>query len=168
MSLSHFLNGLDHNTLEPALTKCCAASRWVAEMANSRPFQSDQHALETAGVVWNALNRDDWLEAFAAHPKIGDLDSLRAKYANTGNWASSEQAGVAGGGESTLGQLSELNRDYERKFGYIFIVCATGKSADEMLSILKQRMVNEPDEEVLIAAAEQLKITKLRLEKLAI
>ncbi len=108
----------------------------------------------------------DWLEAFAAHPRIGDVDALRAKFAATAAWASGEQAGVAGASESTLRALAEGNRDYEAKFGHIFIVCATGKTADEMLGLLRERLANEPDAELAVAAAEQAKITAIRLRKL--
>jgi len=157
---------LDYDSLHAALIKCCASKRWVSAMAAGRPFESDRQLLETAANAWNDLDHDDWLEAFAAHPKIGDIESLRQKYANTRDWAGNEQAGVAGAGETVLRRLSQLNCEYEAKFGYIFIVCATGKSAAEMLAILESRLPNEPAEEILHAAAEQLKITLLRLNKL--
>lgn len=104
--------------------------------------------------------------SLAAHPKIGEVESLRAKFGNTPSWASGEQAGLAGAAETTLLRLAQLNREYEAKFGYIFIVCATGKSADEMLAILESRLPHDPQTELHLAAAEQLKITQLRLQKL--
>jgi 2-oxo-4-hydroxy-4-carboxy-5-ureidoimidazoline decarboxylase len=117
--------------------------------------------------AWWDLSRQDWLEAFAAHPKIGDLDALRAKFATTAAWAAGEQSGVAGAPEEVLCELAASNRLYEETFGYIFIVCATGKTAAEMLELLRQRLGNQPDAELAVAAAEQWKITRLRLEKLA-
>lgn len=112
------------------------------------------------------LDRLDWLEALAAHPRIGDLHSLREKFASTADWASGEQAGVAGAGDDLIRALADGNRDYEAKFGYIFIVCATGKTAAEMLAILRERLLNGPGAELRIAAAEQAEIMRLRLEKL--
>ncbi len=113
------------------------------------------------------LTQSDWLEAFAGHPKIGqDIDSLKVKFKNTADWSAGEQAGVDSASEEVLQQLSEGNRAYEEKFGYIFIVCATGKSAAEMLALLQERMGNTPEKELLIAMAEQEKITRIRLERL--
>jgi OHCU decarboxylase len=114
-----------------------------------------------------ALVEADWLEAFAAHPLIGDVDSLRKKYGATRDLAAGEQAGAAGAGAATLQELADLNRSYREMFGFIFIVFATGKSADEMLANLRSRLGNSRDEELRNAAAEQIKITRLRLEKLA-
>ena len=135
---------------------------WVEAMLACRPFQSDVDLLAAAGKCFVPLNRSDWLEAFAAHPRIGDLDALRRKFpANAG-----EQAGVAGADESVLRDLAEANRQYEVRFGYIFIVCASGKSAAEMLANLQSRLDNDPEAELEIAAAEQRGITWMRLEKL--
>jgi 2-oxo-4-hydroxy-4-carboxy-5-ureidoimidazoline decarboxylase len=106
------------------------------------------------------------LEAFEQHPKIGDINSLKKQYANTVAWASNEQAGVDAASDEVLQALAKGNDDYERKFGYIFIVCATGKSAGEMLELLQSRLTNDPESEIKIGAEEQNKITKLRLEKL--
>ncbi len=166
MSLALHLNQLDETALRTTLSRCCAARAWVGAMFAARPFADDNSVYSTAESTWWRLGRDDWLEAFAAHPQIGDIDSLRAKFADTRAWAGREQAGVAGAGESTLRRLAEANREYLARFGYIFIVCATGKSADEMLAILEQRLANSPETELPIAAAEQLKITQLRLRKL--
>jgi OHCU decarboxylase len=161
------LNQLDLPAAEQALSKCCASPGWVTQMLARRPFAGDSAVETAAAEIWNSLPRDQWLAAFAAHPKIGDPASLRAKYANTSHWASNEQAGVADAAEQTLQDLAEYNQRYEERFGYIFIVCATGKSAAEMLALLKARIGNDADTEIRIAAAEQLKITLLRLKKLA-
>ena len=122
--------------------------------------------LEDAEEQWFKCSEEDWKEAFAHHPKIGDIDSLKKKFASTAKWASAEQSGVNTASENTIEALAEGNKKYEDKFGYIFIVCATGKSAEEMLGILESRLQNDPKEEIEIAADEQNKITKLRLEKL--
>ena len=133
-----------------------------------RPFADDAAVVQTGSSMrGNAFNQPTGWKRFCAHPKIGDVDSLRAKFANTRDWASNEQAGVTEASDSVLQRLSELNREYEAKFGYIFIVCATGKSADEMLAILESRLPNDPTTELRTAAQEQLKITLLRLQKLA-
>jgi 2-oxo-4-hydroxy-4-carboxy-5-ureidoimidazoline decarboxylase len=106
------------------------------------------------------------LEAFTHHPKIGDAKSLAEKFATTKEWASNEQSGVNEASILTLNKLAEGNKAYEEKFGYIFIVCATGKSASEMLSLLESRITNTPEVEIEIAMREQNKITHLRIDKL--
>jgi OHCU decarboxylase len=166
MAIAEYMNGLSGDSLRAALDKCCASRRWADQMIAAQPFANDPLVLEVAAGSWWNLNRRDWLEAFAAHPKIGDVDSLRAKFANTRAWAGGEQAGVAAASEATLHRLAQLNHEYEARFGYIFIVCATGKTADEMLAILESRLPNDPQTELRIAAGEQLKITELRLKKL--
>jgi 2-oxo-4-hydroxy-4-carboxy-5-ureidoimidazoline decarboxylase len=113
--------------------------------------------------VWCNLERSDWLEAFSHHPKIGDRAALRERFPTTGHLSEKEQAGVDGASEATLTALAEANGEYERKFGYIFIVCATGKTAREMLEMLSDRLRNECESEIRIAAEEQAKITALRL-----
>lgn len=122
--------------------------------------------LEDAEEQWWKCSEDDWKEAFAHHPKIGDVESLAKKFASTANWASGEQNSVINASTEVIEALAEGNRLYEEKFGFIFIVCATGKSAEEMLGLLHARLPNEPEDEIKIAADEQNKITKLRIEKL--
>lgn len=166
MSIATYLNKLNEAEAIAALQRCCASTKWIAAMNAWRPFSTDEELLATAEALWSKLAPVDWLEAFAAHPRIGEVDSLRAKFGDTKQWASAEQSGVAAATEQVLCQLAALNEEYERRFGFIFIVCATGKSADEMLFLLKQRITNSPADELPIAAAEQLKITLLRLRKL--
>ena len=120
---------------------------------------------EDAEEKWYECNPDDWKEAFTHHPRIGDISALRQKFSND-HFAGAEQSSVTTASDDTLKILAERNREYEEKFGYIFIVCATGKSADEMLEILNSRINNSPEEEIKNAMDEQSKITKLRLEKL--
>ena len=148
------------------LEKCCASKVWVAEMLRRRPYSDRSELFQTAETIWTKLSENDWKEAFLAHPKIGDVQSLRKKFENTTGWAQSEQAGVKQAPEKLLVELSELNTKYEKKFGFIFIICATGKSAHEMLEAIKARIKNNLETELKNAAVEQLKITKIRLEKL--
>lgn len=147
------------------LTECCGASRWVDGMMRQRPFGSHQAILVAARDVWWSLGLDDWREAFAHHPKIGDKESLRASFASTRALSEAEQAGMSSASEAVLDAVARGNHDYEERFGYRFIVCATGKSAHEMLTLLHGRLVNEPAEEIRIAAEEQAKITAIRLSR---
>lgn len=162
----HELNTIDQRQLKEELTKCCASSAWVKRMLGFFPADDLVELLEDAEEIWYDSSEEDWKEAFAHHPKIGDVDSLKKKFASTAEWASGEQQGVNAASQRTIEALAEANRLYEARFGYIFIVCATGKSAEEMLNILQSRLNNDPKEELKIAADEQNKITKLRLEKL--
>jgi 2-oxo-4-hydroxy-4-carboxy-5-ureidoimidazoline decarboxylase len=130
------------------------------------PAEDLVELLEDAEEQWWLCTEADWKEAFEHHPKIGDLESLQKKFEETAEWAENEQGGVNSASPATIKALAESNRSYEAKFGYIFIVCATGKSAEEMLGILQSRLQNDPEEEIKIAADEQNKITKLRIEKL--
>jgi 2-oxo-4-hydroxy-4-carboxy-5-ureidoimidazoline decarboxylase len=165
MTLEQF-NQLPEADARDALLRCCGARRWVGQVLPRRPFGTLDDLVSAADEAFANLEPGDWLEAFAHHPKIGDMDALRARFASTADWASGEQAGVSMARETTLAALAEGNRAYEEKFGYIFIVHATGKSADEMLDLLEQRLPNDPEEELPIAATEQMKITHLRLHKL--
>jgi OHCU decarboxylase len=167
MTIAAILNTLDEPATRQVLENCCAAPAWISAMLTRRPFANAEDVKQAATSIWNSLPREEWLAAFAAHPKIGDVNSLKKKYASTASWASNEQASVAQATDDTLQELARYNQEYEAKFGYIFIVCATGKTAAEMLAILKSRIGNTADEELRIAAAEQLKITLLRLAKLA-
>ena len=160
------INNLDLEEATRALTRCCGATKWVEAMLAKRPFASIESLYSSGEEIWWSLDGKDWLQAFAHHPKIGDLGSLRAKFSTTGQWAAKEQSGVNQAPEEVLKSLAQGNEDYLKKFGYIFIVCATGKSAGEMLGLLQQRLHNEPDVELRTAAGEQAKITRLRLEKL--
>ena len=161
------LNAADQAAKRKLLESCCASIRWIDGMLAGGKFSSDDDVLNRAQTCWQVLGESDWLEAFSAHPVIGNVDSLREKYANTKAIASGEQAGIDSANEQTLVRLAQANAEYLSKFGFIFIVYATGKSASEMLEILEQRLVNGRDAELKNAAAEQLKITKTRIKKLA-
>ncbi len=160
------INGWAEAVAFESFLRCCGSPRWSAAMAQARPFASESALRQTAESLWWGLGESDWLDAFAAHPRIGDLEGLRAKFASTAAWASHEQAGVAGAGDDVLGDLAILNRQYEERFGFIFIVCATGKTAEEMLGLLRLRLPNDRRAEIKIAAGEQMKITHIRLERL--
>lgn len=188
------------------LAQCCGSTRWAREMAARRPFATPEDMFKAADDVWWSLGPDDWREAFAAHPRIGDsqrrpvLDtreghgpsasgvgvprsrlrrfgglrrSSQASPASEGEGpraieeqAAREQSGMASADPEVRDRLARGNRDYESRFGYIFIVCATGKSATEMLAILEGRLANAPADELRVAAEEQRRITRLRLERL--
>src|SRR5262245_11582483 len=134
-------------------------------MAEARPFADNEELLETADRIWCSLGEEDWLEAFRAHPKIGEKKAAATQSPGARNWSAEEQAGMTSASANTVAALAEGNREYDR-FGFIFIVCATGKSSDEMLTILNQRLQNDTETELQIAAQEQGRITRLRLEKL--
>lgn len=160
------LNRADAASASAELARCCGSTRWVNEMLASRPFATRAALFSAAEQLWHKLGREDWLEAFGHHPKIGDIDSLRAKFAATKQWAQGEQKGVEQASQQVLEALAQGNKDYEERFGYIFIVCATGKSADEMLALLTERLSNMQEDEIKVAMLEQAKITRIRLEKL--
>jgi 2-oxo-4-hydroxy-4-carboxy-5-ureidoimidazoline decarboxylase len=149
------------------LARCCGARRWVDALLAQRPFATRAALLDAADRVWSELGEADYLEAFSHHPRIGeDLGALRARFPQTATWASAEQAGAAQADAATLLGLRDENRAYFERFGFIFIVCASGLSARELLAALRARLPNERSRELAIAAAEQAKITRLRLERL--
>lgn len=135
-------------------------------MARERPFDSVAALIARAENIWFSLAPHDWLEAFRSHPKIGSKKAAHRISAEAQKWSEQEQSGANNAGKETMQALAELNQQYEEKFGYIFIVCATGKSSEEMVSTLRERLENHPDKELRIAATEQAKITELRLNKL--
>lgn len=148
------------------LLRCCGASKWVLNMMSGRPFDGTEALFTRSEEAFEMLEGNDWLEAFSHHPKIGDIESLRSKFATTRVWAGNEQAGTSAASEETLQALAQGNSDYENKFGFIFIICATGKSAGEMLAALQARIGNDAQTELLNAAEQQKQITHLRLRKL--
>jgi 2-oxo-4-hydroxy-4-carboxy-5-ureidoimidazoline decarboxylase len=159
-------NKLDAESANKIMQDCNAAEGWAGRIVAARPFMNLDALKATAAAVWSEMQEPDLLQAFEAHPMIGNVDTLRQKYASTKAMASGEQAGAGSADEVTLQELAELNQKYFERFGFIFIVFATGKSAAEMLALLKARFPNSRDQEIRNAAAEQIKITLLRLEKL--
>lgn len=160
------LNNLPDREATACFLRCCGSRAWAAAMIAARPWANLDELLTAADDAGRNLGEADWLEAFAAHPRIGDIESLREKFANTKLWAAGEQAGVAAADEAVLSGLAEGNAAYEIRFGFLFIVCATGKSAEEMLRLLRARLSNSRETELRIAADEQLKITKIRVLKM--
>ena len=146
--------------------KCCGSRRWADMMTEARPFADLESLLAKAGSVWWSLSQDDWLEAFRAHPRIGQKKAAATQSQQAQSWSAQEQSGVQDSAFQTKAELAERNTAYEARFGFIFIVCATGKSAGDMLSILNRRLQNDSATELRIAAEEQRKITELRLRKL--
>jgi OHCU decarboxylase len=165
MTLAEF-NVLPRYRAEEELLKCCGSAAWARGMARRRPFASFDRLLQAAGEIWWRLDSADWMEAFRAHPQIGQHQSTAHRSAQAQAWSAQEQSGMSRAGVGVTMNLEEANREYLEKFGYIFIVCATGKTADEMLAILRSRLPNSPEQEIRVAAEEQNKITRLRLERL--
>jgi len=141
---------------KPELLACCGSHAWAERMARLQPFISAEQMLEAADRVWWELTPTDWLEAFSAHPRIGEKGDAVA---------SAEQSGVRDAAQDILTRIMGGNRVYEQRFGYIYIVCASGKSATEMIEILESRLRNDKETELRIAAEQQRQITRLRLEK---
>lgn len=157
------LNALPAPSAIELLKQCCGSTEWANRVAAGRPYDSENALLEAAERVWWGLRREDWLEAFRAHPRLGE--SAATHRTQSAVWSSGEQAEVVKAGESRS-ELQRLNRDYEAKFGFIFIMCATGKSADDVRRSLEERMNNDPASELRVAAEEQSRITRLRIRKL--
>ncbi len=160
------LNALPDGQARAALLGCCGSSRWAQLVAERRPFPSLADLASAADAVWASLDPKDWMEAFRSHPRIGESRTAREQSQQERRWSEQEQASASQVSDRTRAALAEQNRVYEQRFGYLFIVCASGKSSEEMLSILNQRLVNDPEKELRIAAEEQRLITRLRLEKL--
>ncbi len=158
--------GINEGTPEEAraiLSRACGSTRWVDRMLRRRPFGNDARLLSAARIEWFGLTEADWLEAFSQHPRIGDRASLAARFPATQDLSSTEQARVGGADAELLAALAAANQRYVERFGFIFIVCASGKTADEMLALLQSRLPNDRAAELRVAAEEQARITALRL-----
>lgn len=162
----HDLNDLPADAAEAAFLDCCGSQTWARRMTESRPFNTLEDLFATAERTWFALSAADHLEAFAAHPRIGSKKAAATQKKRAADWSAGEQSGVSAASDAVKDQLAEANRLYENKFGFIFIVCATDKSADEMLAICRARIGNSAETELKLAAVEQWKITEIRLNKL--
>ncbi|MDU0355050.1 2-oxo-4-hydroxy-4-carboxy-5-ureidoimidazoline decarboxylase [Paraglaciecola aquimarina] len=165
MTLSK-LNNAEPDQAYLLFESCCCAPNWVKQMVQSRPFSDAQSLFNQAQTVWDSLQDSDFLAAFEGHPQIGDLSTLQKKYASTSDTAGHEQAGMSVAKQDVLQQMADLNKEYLSRFGFIFIVCASGKSAEQMLELIQSRINNPPEVELQVAAQEQAKITQIRLEKL--
>lgn len=161
-----WLNSLSAEEAAQELLQCCGSKRWARQMADARPYENLADVIAYANEIWWSLDRDNWLEAFRSHPKIGEKKAAESVSTQSKTWSGQEQAGVNTATTETTNALATLNQAYEQKFGFIFIICATGKTSDEMLTALRERLEHDAAEELPIAAAEQSKITELRLKKL--
>ena len=161
-----WLNSLNPDEAAKELLQCCGSRRWAAEMAEGRPYQTLETLLAAANNIWWSLDHSDWLEAFRSHPKIGEKKAIEKVSAQSQQWSGQEQSGVTNAHHTTVSALTALNHEYEQRFGFIFIICATGKTSDEILAALRERLKHDTQAELTIAAAEQSKITELRLKKL--
>ena len=162
------LNALNDSSQSDAFDwfrACCESSTWSQNMVNARPYSDMTAILTFAEKAWSSTVEKDWLEAFEAHPMIGNVNSLREKFSSTKQLASHEQSGTSSATEEELNKLHSLNHEYKAKFGFIFIICATGLSANRMLEALKVRIANTREQELIIASQEQLKISLLRIGK---
>jgi 5-hydroxyisourate hydrolase / 2-oxo-4-hydroxy-4-carboxy-5-ureidoimidazoline decarboxylase len=148
------------------LQSCCGARAWVNGMLARRPFGSRDALLATAHDVFRTLGESDWLEAFAHHPRLGERRTQAATTEQSRTWSAMEQSRVSDSDNAVRDSLADANIEYEARFGYIPIVCAMGLSAEEILAVTQARIANAPDDELRIAAGEQEKITRLRLERL--
>ena len=160
------LNKADSKSAGLFFRQCCTSSMWTEQMVTGRPYKDGNHLRDYADYCWGLLSEHDYLEAFDGHPKIGDIESLKNKFNGSQDIARNEQSSVAEANIETLESLSVGNAAYEKKFGFIFIVFASGKSAEEMLNILEGRIHNSRLEEIATAAEQQRLIFQLRLRNL--
>jgi OHCU decarboxylase len=160
------LNALPRADAAAAFRQCCAAPAWVDAMVAGRPYDSVDALLDTADRIWQQLGPPAWRDAFAGHPRIGETKPAAAAGATAQQWSAQEQAGVRHADADIATELAGAQRAYEARFGHIFLICATGLSAGEMLDALRTRLGNDADTELRVAAEEQRRITRLRLEKM--
>jgi len=160
------LNELPRAQALKAFQDCCGSRKWAAAMVEYRPFRTESELFDAADKVWNDLKPAAWLAAFRHHPPIGGKKAKSKQSSKASGWSAKEQAAAQAASSETLAALAHENRLYSRKFGYVFLICATGKSSDEVLAALRQRLPNARELEMKTAAEEQRKITRLRLEKL--
>jgi 2-oxo-4-hydroxy-4-carboxy-5-ureidoimidazoline decarboxylase len=158
-------NALPREEAAREILPCCGSEAWAAGMASKRPMQDELSLLETSDAIWRGLGESDWLQAFRSHPRIGESRTEANSVAQSWAWSEQEQQQAAAADEAMKLALKWGNREYEQKFGRIFIVCATGKSAGEILEILRRRLHNDGATELQQAAEEQRQIMRSRLTK---
>lgn len=158
-------NALEEDAAAAVILPCCGSRRWARELAQARPFADDQELIERSGAIWRGLAPVDWDEAFRTHPRIGERKAMEAATQQSAAWSREEQSGVSQTDAEIRVALERGNRFYEERFGRVFLVCATGKSAAEMLSMLERRLNNDPQTELREAVEQQRQITQLRLRK---
>ena len=157
-------NKADEATAFDAMIACCGARRWASAMVALRPIGSVLDLSEAADRVWGTMEEADWMEAFVCHPRIGERKAAHAA-ARSVAWSKQEQSSASGTAEQVLAEIAEGNALYEKRYGFTYIVCATGKSAEEMLTILKRRLLSDRAAELIEAAEQQRQITQMRLGK---
>jgi 2-oxo-4-hydroxy-4-carboxy-5-ureidoimidazoline decarboxylase len=160
------LNALSSGEASALFRSCCAASCWIETMVNGRPFATRTHLFGVADAAWEATGPDDWREAFAAHPRIGERADASRLGAQSSAWSGAEQARSGEAPDEIRREIAALGREYERRFGTIYIVCANGRTGEDLLADLRSRLENTARQELEIAAREQHRITRIRLEKL--
>lgn len=167
-TLIQYLNSKTIEERQAELHRCCGSTHWSSTVAKGiHQSNNDEELLQYLDTIWLQMEKKDIMEAFSHHPQIGaDPEQLKKRFQHTHQWSANEQAGMNEANEEVIRKLAQGNKSYLEKFGYIFIVCASGKTAQEMLSLLEERLGNDPADELVIAAGEQAKITKLRLKKL--
>jgi 2-oxo-4-hydroxy-4-carboxy-5-ureidoimidazoline decarboxylase len=158
-------NALPQEEAVREILPCCGSHAWAAAMASKRPLRDDGALLAASDEIWHSLGEADWLEAFRSHPRIGESRAEKTVEAQSSVWSEQEQKKAAAADEAVKTALRWGNREYEQKFGRIFIVCATGKSASEILEILRRRLHNDDATELQQAAEEQRQIMHIRLKK---
>jgi 2-oxo-4-hydroxy-4-carboxy-5-ureidoimidazoline decarboxylase len=158
-------NGLPQEQATREILPCCGSKAWAGSMASKRPIHDEFSLLETSDAIWQGLGQSDWLEAFQSHPRIGESFAENAVPPQSSAWSEQEQQRAATADEAMKLALKWGNREYEQKFGRIFIVCATGKPASEILEILRRRLHNDEATELQQAAEEQRQIMLIRLKK---
>jgi allantoicase len=149
-----------------ALFDCCGSKKWVEQIISLRPFLSAANLLDASDKTWSALERREWLAAFRHHPAIGGRSAKGKQSETARRWSAGEQSAAQQASADTLAALAAANRAYQAKFGHVFLICASGKSSEEILKNLQKSLLTDPEEELRNAAEEQRKITRLRLEKL--
>lgn len=159
------LNALPPSDAERELLACCASRAWARVVAEGRPYTNLEALIGASDRAWSSLTPDDWREAFAAHPRIGERAPATAAARERG-WSEREQTRAQAGDPAVLAELAIANAEYEDRFGHVFLICATGKGADEILANARARLHNDPRRELLVAAEEQRRITHLRLRRL--
>ena len=162
--LAHW-HGLAFEPAAAEILSCCGSTAWAAQMAANRPYADEASLFAAAGACWQAMPEADWLEAFRSHPRIGETHAQSKTTAASAAWSRSEQSGMSEADAAILQRMQQGHREYEERFGRIFIVCASQKQPAELLRILESRLPNDPKAELLESAAQQQQIMQLRLRK---
>jgi 2-oxo-4-hydroxy-4-carboxy-5-ureidoimidazoline decarboxylase len=157
-------NAADHSEAIESMIACCGSHRWAEEMVALRPVPSVARLSEAADTLWRKMGESDLLEAFACHPRIGEQKQAQGS-SQSAAWSRQEQSLANNAPDSVLAEIAERNKLYEQQFGFTYIVCATGKSAEQMLDLLNRRLMNDRSAELKEAAEQQRQITQIRLGK---